>query len=227
MKVVLALGNPGPRYAATRHNIGWMVADALAAQLRKDFVPGRGEYYEVRCDISGTSTLIAKPTTWMNNSGIAAVEIREKFGVRPEDMLVIVDELQFPVGRIQLKSSGSSGGHNGTASIIAALGTSAVPRLRCGVGGDFGDGEMVDYVLAAFPEQELGTVQEMVVGACDAVRMWIRVGTTRAMNIINSRPASQHDAPSDAAPARAGGEETGHPGDRGEHAGDAPDPSTA
>lgn len=187
MKVILALGNPGTRYAATRHNIGWIVADAIAQHLGIGFDAGRGEFYEARGETRGTQFVLAKPTTYMNNSGIAAVQILKRYGVSPADMLVLVDELQFPTGRIQLKPSGSSGGHNGTESLIYHLDTNQFPRLRCGVGDNFAQGEMVDYVLAPFGTEESDLVREMVVAARDAALLWITEGTARAMNIVNAR----------------------------------------
>jgi PTH1 family peptidyl-tRNA hydrolase len=195
MLVVLALGNPGARYAATRHNIGWLVADALAEKLGTAFRPAKGDYYEASARIGDREILLVKPTTYMNNSGIAAAQIAERHGVIPSDMLVLVDEIQFPVGRVQLKSSGSSGGHNGVESLIYHLGTLDIPRLRCGVGKDFGPGEMVDYVLAPFPPAEQKIVQQMIANARDAVLIWVGEGTSRAMNRINTRADASGDAP--------------------------------
>ncbi|MDB5036427.1 MAG: peptidyl-tRNA hydrolase [Chlorobi bacterium] len=186
MKVILALGNPGSRYAATRHNIGWMVADALAERLRLIFKPGKGEYYQAQGSWKGIDFLIVKPTTYMNNSGLAAAQIAERLVVSPPEMLAIVDEIQFPVGRVQLKSSGSSGGHNGTESIIYHLDSADFPRLRCGIGSDFGPGEMADYVLSPFRSDEAETVAEMVSSGCEAALIWIEEETSRAMNLINT-----------------------------------------
>jgi PTH1 family peptidyl-tRNA hydrolase len=185
MKVVVGLGNPGSRYAATRHNIGWMVLDAVAEALRGEWGPAKGEYYEAPVRYRGREALLVKPTTYMNNSGIAARQIIEQRKIVPEELLAIVDEIQFPTGRIQLKSSGSSGGHNGTESLIYHLGTRGFPRLRCGVGNDFAPGEMVDYVLSPFPIDDAETVQRMIETGRDAVLMWIAEGTSRAMNLVN------------------------------------------
>lgn len=186
MKIVLALGNPGSRYAATRHNIGWMVADAVAEEANAAFRPGRGDYYESRITRNGREALLVKPATYMNNSGLAARQVIERYGVSPADMLVIIDEIQFPTGRIQLKPSGSSGGHNGMESLIYHLETNEFPRLRCGIGRDFGPGEMVDYVLSRFPPHEEAVVAEMIASARDAVHTWIAEGTPRAMHQCNT-----------------------------------------
>jgi PTH1 family peptidyl-tRNA hydrolase len=191
MLAVIALGNPGARYAATRHNIGWMVADAVAEKLGTTFRAAKGEYYEAPARIEEQELVLVKPTTYMNNSGIAATQVAERYGVSPAEMLVLVDEIQFPVGRIQLKPSGSSGGHNGVESLIYHLGTLDFPRLRCGVGKDFGPGEMVDYVLAPFPAPEKEIVDEMIEQAREAVLVWVAEGTARAMNRINTKPAAK------------------------------------
>ncbi len=187
MKVILALGNPGARYATTRHNIGWMVADAIARRLRIEFRPGKGEYYEAKGNWRGAEIVLVKPTTYMNNSGIAAKELVERYRVSPEDILVIADEIQFPVGRVQLKPSGSSGGHNGLESIIYHLETPGFPRLRCGVGKDFRPGEMADYVLAPFPEGELSVVEGMMAAGADTALLWAAEGTARAMTLANTK----------------------------------------
>jgi PTH1 family peptidyl-tRNA hydrolase len=196
MKVVLGLGNPGARYAATRHNIGWIVLDAVAEKLRTGFVPAKGDFHEAHTRFRGRDLLLVKPTTYMNNSGIAAMQLVERYGVGPSDMLVIVDEIQFPVGRIQLKGSGSSGGHNGLESLIYHLGSHDFPRLRCGVGSDFQAGEMADYVLSPFPAGQEEIVCRMTVNACEAVLAWTADGTAQAMNRINrlSREAERQDA---------------------------------
>lgn len=218
MLVILALGNPGARYAATRHNIGWLVADALAEKLGTAFRPAKGEYYEASARIGEREVLLVKPTTYMNNSGVAAAQIAERHGVAPADMLALVDEIQFPLGRVQLKSSGSSGGHNGVESLIYHLGTLDVPRLRCGVGKDFGPGEMVDYVLAPFPAAEEKIVREMIEQARDAALVWISEGTARAMNRINTRTDGRTPplgAPQgDSAENAQKGEKSGEDGER-------------
>ncbi len=190
MKIVLALGNPGERYEATRHNVGWMVADEVARRVKASFKPGRGEYYEARGVWRGSEVVLAKPTTWMNNSGVAAQQALERNSVEPSEMLVLVDEVQFPVGKIQLKPSGSDGGHNGVGSLLYHLDTDAFPRLRCGVDRNFSAGEMVDYVLSPFTAEERPAVEAMINEACEGTLAWIELGTAQAMNIVNRRPLS-------------------------------------
>lgn len=187
MKVVIGLGNPGAQYHATRHNIGWMVLDAVADSLRAEFRPGKGDFYEARGRLRGHDVLLVKPTTYMNNSGIAAAQIAERHKVPPAEMLAITDEIQFPVGRVQLKPSGSSGGHNGIESLIYHLRTTDIPRLRCGVGNDFPRGMMADYVLSPFPEEEWETVREMIGEGGEIVLAWIAEGTAQTMSRFNTR----------------------------------------
>lgn len=191
MKVVLALGNPGARYATTRHNVGWMIADAVARKLGCEFAAGRGDYYQAQARVGNEDLLIVKPTTYMNNSGVAAVQIVERHGVPVESILAIVDELQFATGRIQLRPSGSSGGHNGTESMIYHLDSADFPRLRCGIGNQFPAGQMAEYVLSPFPAEEHELVTRMIEEGCDAVVTWTREGTSRAMNIVNTRRAAE------------------------------------
>lgn len=197
MKVVLGLGNPGSRYSATRHNIGWMVLDAVAEELHTVFRAGRGDYFQARADFAGGEVLLVKPVTYMNNSGLAAVQVLELFGVVPGDMLVVADELQFPVGRIQLKPGGSDSGHNGLSSLIYHLMRQDFPRLRCGIGNEFQQGRMADYVLDVFPAGQAAEVESMTGAACQAVLTWLRLGTDKAMGIVNVRP---RDKPGPAPP---------------------------
>lgn len=191
MKIILALGNPGSRYAATRHNIGWMVGDAVAERLNVGFRPARGEYHEAQGTWKGEDALLVKPTTYMNNSGIAARQVIERYGIPLSDMLVIVDELQFPTGRIQLKPSGSAGGHNGTESLIYHLESNEFPRLRCGIGRDFGPGGMADYVLSRFPPEQEESITGMIARGRDVVLLWIAEGLSRAMTACNSTAAGE------------------------------------
>lgn len=188
MKIVIGLGNPGTRYERTRHNIGWRVVDRVAVRLRAEFEAGRGDYYDAQVRWRGTTALLVKPTTFMNNSGVAAAQLVKRYRVGAEDILAVVDELQFPTGRILLKPSGSSGGQNGIESLIEHLGTDRIPRLRCGIGSDFQRGAMADYVLSPFPPEEETKVDEMITAAAEAVLVWIAEGTARAMNRCNTKP---------------------------------------
>ena len=187
MKIIVGLGNPGSRYARTRHNIGWLVLDTIAERLRVEFEPGKGEYFQAPGRWRGKSVILIKPTTWMNNSGLAVKQVAKLHGIMPSDILVIVDEVQFPVGQFKLKPSGSSGGHNGIESVIDYLGGENVARLRCGVGNNFGPGQMVDYVLSGFAPEEEEALAQMIEEARDGALLWVSQGTARAMNFLNAR----------------------------------------
>lgn len=185
MKVILGLGNPGSQYAATRHNIGWMVVDAIAERIRTSFAPGKGEFHEATGRWRGNELRLIKPTTFMNNSGEAARVVLGRFNVPAADMLVVVDELQFPTGRVQLKPGGSSGGHNGLESLIYHLRTETFPRLRCGVGNNFERGRMAEYVLSPFDNEEQEQVAQMIEAGRDLALSWAAMGTSRAMSLFN------------------------------------------
>ncbi len=187
MKIVLGLGNPGSRYERTRHNVGWMVLDAVAERIGAPFQPGRGDYYEAIGRWRSRPVALVKPTTYMNNSGLAARQVTRAHAVQPADMLVLVDELQFDVGEIRLKPSGSPGGHNGVESLIVSLNTDRFPRLRCGIGSDFERGSMVEYVLSQFERSEQDALDTMILDAREAVLAWIVDGTERTMNSVNRR----------------------------------------
>jgi len=181
---VVGLGNPGARYAATRHNLGFRVLDAFAEGLHPVW-SSEGSY---RCAVvasEGQEVALVKPATFMNASGVAVREALSRFGAAPEDLLVIVDDVQLPLGRIRIRRKGSDGGHNGLLSIIECLGTSAFPRLRLGVGAPPEGEEMIGYVLGVFAPHEQGAVSEMVGRAADALRVVLREGIEKAMNEFN------------------------------------------
>lgn len=195
--LLVGLGNPGVRYADTRHNIGWMVAEAFVRKHRVNktasplsaelFSVGKGDWHEARCAVRGTDVLVILPTTYMNLSGKAAARAAQFFRIPKERIIAIVDEYNFPVGRIHLKNSGSDGGHNGTASMIAELGTGGFFRLRCGIDKNFGPGELVEYVLKPFASEEIAARDAMITKAVTALETLIEVGEARAMQIVNAQ----------------------------------------
>ena len=203
MKLVVGLGNPGTRYVTTRHNIGWRVLDALAVQAGADFRPGKGEYYVIETAFDREDVALLKPTTFMNGSGLAVAQAVGRYGIDvANDLLVVLDEFQLPLGTVRIGNTGRDGGHNGLASVIGSLLTDKFARLRCGIGKNFGPGEMVDYVLSPFAAEEEPVVAEMVVKARDAARVVIAQGAVRAMNLFNAPAAPPQAAnAADAAPA--------------------------
>ena len=181
--LLIGIGNPGEKYAATRHNVGFMLIDLLSARAgirlndkRKDAELGQGT-------IAGKAVVLVKPRTFVNNSGIAARYLATRFGTKPADMLVLLDDLDLPVGRMRMRQSGGSGGHNGLNSINRELGTQDYPRLRIGIGRPTQNA--VQHVLGGFTKDEQGILNETLGRAVEAVEAWIELGTDYAMNHFN------------------------------------------
>lgn len=180
------MGNPGPEYARTRHNAGWILADALADRwgiaFRRD---GRAHQAQGTLD-DGTSVVLLKPQTYMNRSGTALGALFAEPGFDPgRDLLVVVDDVALPVGRFRFRPDGSAGGHNGLKSIEAALGHQAWARLRIGVGPKPQGWDLADYVLDAFPPDEWDALKDLVPTLVDAADCWTRAGMLEAMNRFN------------------------------------------
>lgn len=184
--LIVGLGNPGPDYADTRHNIGFRVLDALAAAFDGAFAPAR---YGDRADVrhKGRQFILIKPTTFMNLSGKAVRYWMEQENVPAERVLVITDDLALPFGAIRIKPSGGAGGHNGLTSIIELLGSEVFPRLRFGIGSDFARGRQSDYVLGRWNETERKTLDERTELASKAVLQFGLLGVDQAMNGFNKR----------------------------------------
>lgn len=190
--LVIGLGNPGVEYASTRHNIGFRVAQAFAHKHSCSFAQGSGPWLETTVLYARTRFLVALPLTYMNRSGVAATKLLGQTHLPPERLIVIVDEYNFPLGRIHLKCGGSDGGHNGISSLIEHLHTDKFWRLRCGIGKNFGSGELVEYVLSPFQPHELLLVDEMINDAVAALEQIAKAGIARAVSEINAR--SKHAA---------------------------------
>ncbi len=182
---ILALGNPGGKYAESRHNIGWMVGLYLCEKFGKSPAPA-SSYYQAFIEFDEKTSLIAFPTTYMNNSGEAAYDIKKKYDLPTENILIILDEVNFPLEKVHLRFNGGDGGHNGTASIIYHLDDSGFYRLRCGVGKNYPPGGMVEYVLSSFQDEEIPSRDITIKKAADAVEYFVKYGGARAMSDINS-----------------------------------------
>ncbi len=182
-KLVVGLGNPGERYAATRHNVGFRVVGELA---RRRGLPLTG----VECNslaATGEGCLLAQPQTYMNRSGYAVQCLVERWGFAPAEILVVYDELQLPLGRVRLRPAGSPGGHRGMESIAESLATDQVPRLRLGIGIEPPPAaeRLPDFVLAPFGAAEREAVAAMIVRAADACEAWLAEGAEAAMRRFN------------------------------------------
>ena len=187
MKYLIAgLGNIGSEYAETRHNIGFKVLDALAAASNAVFRTERyGDVAEMR--FKGRTFLLLKPSTYMNNSGNAVRYWLRKEKVEPAELLVVLDDLALPLGTIRMRAKGNDGGHNGLKSIDACIGTNAYPRLRCGIGHDFRQGQQVDYVLGEWLPEEKETLRSVIGMASEAVLSFGTQGVERTMTLFNKK----------------------------------------
>lgn len=183
--VFIGLGNPGGEYADTRHNIGWMVVDAFAQKHNAIWSTPSGLFMHATCRIARREVHLVKPLTYMNESGKAAKRLLGQLHAAPSQCVVIVDEYNFPVGRIHLRPQGSDGGHNGLTSMIRELGTAAFWRLRCGIDRRFGPGGMADYVLGPFEPQETALRDEMIAKAVAALEEVVKLGPERAQSNVN------------------------------------------
>lgn len=185
VKAVVGLGNPGRKYHRTRHNVGFLVADALAARAGVRCWSRSRLYNLANAEMEGVGFAVAKPLTFMNNSGIAVAAVLRHLRLPPQAVLVVHDDVNLPFGRLRLRGKGSHGGHNGVASIIQQLGTEEFPRLRIGIGVDFAPGEMVQYVLAKFTRGEWQALQKVVERAVDACVTFVTSSLVTAMNRFN------------------------------------------
>ena len=186
MKVVCGLGNPGPEYDNTRHNVGWWLVDRLAADWDLGPFKRRGPALEASGRVGAQRVLLIKPQTYMNRSGSAlgALSRADEFDVA-RDLLVVVDDAAIELGRLRFRPSGSAGGHNGLKSVEAALGTRAYARLRIGVGPVPPGIDLSDFVLAPMKRSDEKAVLERFDDAVDGVRVWLEEGIEAAMNRHN------------------------------------------
>ena len=185
--LVVGLGNIGAEYAATRHNIGFMMLDAWAQASNVIFTPGRYGDRAVVHD-KGREFHLLKPSTYMNLSGNAVRYWQRELGLDLSHVLVICDDINLPFGTLRLRASGSDGGHNGLKNIQEMLESQDWARLRIGVGHDFGQGRQIDYVLGEFSEEQKNEIPELAKKIIAGARTWAFVGIGQAMNQLNTRP---------------------------------------
>ena len=198
--IIVGLGNPGPRFVDTRHNVGWKVLDLVSEQLgiavnerRPKAVLGTGYF-------AGRRVVLAKPRTFMNNSGEAVQYLLARFGGGPASLLIIYDEMALLPGRIRLRAAGSDAGHNGIRSIIQAVGGTGFPRLRIGIGAPTPGMVARDYVLEQFAEQEAEAISDAVERAAAAIRCVLEQSIDTAMNRFNQDPSRQGEGPTETGP---------------------------
>ncbi len=185
MKLVVGLGNPGRRYESTRHNIGYAVVAEMARMFGVAPPKSRFRGETVEADISGQKVLLLSPTTFMNLSGASVLEAKSFYKLADEDLLIVCDDLNLPVGKLRFRARGSSGGQKGLEDIINRLATEDFPRLRIGVGTAPEGWAWADYVLSKFNPGELPVVKTAIELAADAAAVWVREGVDICMNQYN------------------------------------------
>jgi len=193
MYLVVGLGNPEERFLMTRHNFGFMVIDKLANKFEQKFRPGKGKYYFLKTGHKGKDLILVKPTTYMNNSGIAVSQVLNYFKIELDYLLVIYDDLDLDLGRIRFRAKGGSGGNKGIESVIYNLGTTEFCRLRLGINSDKRKSDDTAFVLSEFSKKEKEIADLVTVYATDAVIYWIENGITKSMNKFNSLNLQNQD----------------------------------
>jgi len=185
MKLVVGLGNPGPKYTGTRHNVGFEVVDTLVARHALEWESGPAEALVAKWRPAGV--LLAKPLTFMNLSGHAVGELLRYFKIEFPDLLVIIDEANLELGRLRARAKGSAGGHNGLRSLVEQLGTEEFARLRIGVGRGDDRRDLADHVLATFEREEQPIADEAIGHAADAAELFVTDGIEPVMNRFNRK----------------------------------------
>lgn len=186
LHMIVGLGNPGTRYAATRHNVGFKVIEVLARALQTKVAHKEGKALTGRAMYQGVRVMLVKPQTFMNNSGQALQLLSDYYKIPPEKMLIIFDDLDLPVGRLRLRAKGSAGGHNGARSVIQYLGTDSFPRLRIGISAVPADMRGMDYVLSPFSPEEKPVITKACATAADAALCWLYKGLEKTMAHYNA-----------------------------------------
>lgn len=188
--LIVGLGNIGAEYEGTRHNSGFMVLDRLLKACTREgeekptYVLDR-HAYRAEVKLKGRTLVLIRPTTYMNLSGKAVQYWMQKEKVTLENLIVVVDDIALPVGKIRMKKQGSNGGHNGLANIEELLHSANYCRLRIGVGNNFGQGHQIDYVLGRFSEEEQVALEPALDRAVEAIKAFVTLGPDRAMNMFN------------------------------------------
>ncbi len=190
MKLIVGLGNPDRRYRHTRHNVGWEVIDRVGRRLGIAVDQEDGWATVGGGTVGRRRVLLAKPQTYVNLSGTAVADLRRRHRVKLEDLVVVVDDLDLPLGRLRLRPGGSHGGHNGLRSIIDALGSDAFPRLRVGIGRPPEGMDPAQFVLTPFTAEERATMDPALERATEAIETVIREGLQPAMSRFNAKPAA-------------------------------------
>ena len=193
MKLIVGLGNPGIEYQFTPHNLGFLAVDRIADQAGIRVNNRNCRAQTGRAILEGQEVVLAKPETYMNLSGMSVRELVREYEAQPEqDLIVVYDELDLPFGTIRIRPRGSSAGHNGIASVIGALGTEEIMRIRLGVGPDHPVDDGARYVLSQFKKSQYSVLDQVLDSAADAMRVVLRDGIEAAMNRFNRKEAASN-----------------------------------
>lgn len=185
MKAIIGLGNPGMKYAGTRHNIGFDAVTAIADKYNLSINNKKFKGVYADGHIAGEKVLLVQPQTFMNLSGECVREVADFYKLNPDEIIIICDDINLDVGRLRIRKKGSAGGHNGLKNIIAHLGTEEFPRIRVGVGEKTEGWDLADYVLARFDKDSEPVICEALANVVGAVETWISEGIDAAMNRFN------------------------------------------
>lgn len=189
IRMVVGLGNPGKEYRGTRHNVGFEIADLLVSDRGWDWKSERK--WKAHVARQGSGLIFVKPQTYMNLSGEAVAKIALFFKIEPEEILVVYDDVDLPLGKLRYRMSGSAGGHNGVKSLIKCLGTNEFPRLKFGIGDSGGTKKMIGHVLGKFSEDEKNDLEKNMARATEGVNCALSSGVDVAMNTFNQNEAKK------------------------------------
>ena len=193
MRLIVGLGNPGPEYEFTPHNLGFLAVDALAGRAGIRVTRPEAKSYVGLGTLAGTEVVLAKPQTMMNLSGAAVRMLLERYECKAAEMIVLSDEAMLPWGMLRIRERGSAGGHNGLKSVIASIGTNEFIRVRLGVKPEYPLEDMADYVLGTMRKPEREIAAQMAADAADAVELILSEGVGKAMSRFNRRVESEEE----------------------------------
>jgi PTH1 family peptidyl-tRNA hydrolase len=191
VKLIVGLGNPGYEYYLTPHNLGFMAVDRVAESCGVEIRRPEAQALTAAAELEQVDVVLAKPQTFMNLSGMAVERLLDKYGLAAEDLIVLVDDVDLPLGTLRIRPRGSAGSHNGLKSVIGVLESDGFARLRLGIGPDSPVEDRASYVLGRFKKAELETVVDMLDRSVEAVRVILREGVQTAMNRFNRRVQSR------------------------------------
>lgn len=191
MRLILGIGNPGKQYSFTRHNAGFLLLDNYAQKNSISFKASQKDYYFAEGKTADCGFSLIKPSTYVNDSGLAAIQAIEEYNIELTDMLVIADDVNLETGKFRIRANGSGGGHNGMNSIIYHLNSDNFPRLRIGIGNDFRRGQMADYVLSVFSKEEEVIISKVFADTMVLIDEFIKSGTKGMLDANSKLPDNQ------------------------------------